>query len=120
MSEYITNQEFKNKNFLENPLPKGEYENCNFQNCNFSKADISEISFQDCRFVNCDFTMTAVNKTAFRNIIFVACGLMGLHFEDCNKFLFAANFEDCQLNLASFYGWKISDTNFKDCRAVSL
>ncbi len=115
MSKCISDKEFKDGNFSESPLLKGEYENCNFQNCNFSKADISKISFQDCRFSNCDFTMAEIIKTAFRTVTFVECRLMGLHFEDCNEFLFAVNFVDCQLNLASFYGWKISDTKFKDC-----
>jgi fluoroquinolone resistance protein len=42
--------------------------------------------------------------------------LLGLRFENCNEFLFAAGFENCILNFASFYKMGLKNANFKDCK----
>jgi uncharacterized protein YjbI with pentapeptide repeats len=41
--------------------------------------------------------------------------MLGLHFEYCNDFLFEVNFEDCLLNLSSFYKLKMKKTKFAQC-----
>jgi uncharacterized protein YjbI with pentapeptide repeats len=38
--------------------------------------------------------------------------MVGLRFENCNKFLFAVHFENCVLNISSFYQMKIKKTKF--------
>ena len=40
---------------------------------------------------------------------------MGLHFEHCSNFLFSVYFENAALNLSSFYGLNLKNTNFKKC-----
>jgi uncharacterized protein YjbI with pentapeptide repeats len=47
-------------------------------------------------------------------VAFLDCKLTGLHFQNCNDFLFAVRFENCNLNLASFYKLKIKKTVFKN------
>ena len=39
---------------------------------------------------------------------------MGVHFNDCNNFLFAVNFDNCMLNLSSFFKMKLKTTKFKN------
>jgi uncharacterized protein YjbI with pentapeptide repeats len=59
--------------------------------------------------------MAKLSGTSFRDCRFKNCKLLGLRFDHCNSFLFAVAFENCILNLASFYGLKIKGTQFKDC-----
>ena len=41
--------------------------------------------------------------------------MLGLHFENCNEFLLAVNFENCTLDLSIFYGRKMKNTPFINC-----
>jgi len=38
-----------------------------------------------------------------------------VHFENCSKLLFGADFENCILNLSSFHSLKLKSTIFKNC-----
>jgi fluoroquinolone resistance protein len=58
--------------------------------------------------------MAKLEKTALKGIQFKDCKLLGVHFENCDEFLFAVNFENCILNLCSFYKRKLKKTNFKN------
>ncbi|MDX5419157.1 MAG: pentapeptide repeat-containing protein [Hymenobacteraceae bacterium] len=115
MEQYIEGQLFKSVDFSEKPLPKGEYENCIFDSCFFLNANLAEILFVDCEFRNCDLSMANISGTAFRDTQFATCKLVGLHFENCNKFLLSMNFEACQLNLSSFYQLSLKKSKFIDC-----
>ena len=111
---YFIDQTFDKIDFAQQPLGKGEYENCTFTNGNFSTADVSEFVFSDCEFKGCNFSLAKLSKTAFRNIKFFDCKLTGLQFHTCNDFLFSVRFEKCILNLSSFYKLKIKKTHFKN------
>lgn len=39
---YFSDQIFESTNFAQQPLDKGEYENCIFQNCNLEYADLQD------------------------------------------------------------------------------
>ncbi len=114
--EYIEDQNFKGQNYTTNALAKGEYNNCAFINCTFLNADLKDISFVECTFDNCDLSNAQLKNAAFRDINFTNCKLMGLHFDDCNGFLIAFNFDNCLLNYASFYKLKLKNTRFNQCR----
>lgn len=112
---YTQDKTFQGITFsIENPA-KGDYENCSFINCSFAESDLSRINFIECKFMNCDFSMAKVNNTGFQSATFKNCKLLGLILSDCNKFLLSANFDDCILNLSSFYKLKIKGTKFKNC-----
>ncbi len=111
---YFDSKDFKGQDYSELPLPKGDYEYCSFTNCNFSKSDLSGIVFMECKFDNCDFSMAKIPDTALRDVKFKNCKLLGLHFENCNDFLFSVDFDSCILNLASFYKVSLKKTIFKD------
>jgi len=113
--DYIEGKSFKGVDFSKKDHSMKEYENCTFSGCNFSNTDISDQIFVDCSFENCDFTMAKILNTAFRTVQFNSYKLLGMHFEDCNKFLLDMQFDSCVLNLSSFYQIKLKKTVFKDC-----
>lgn len=106
---------FDKIDFTENPLPIGEYENCTFIQCNFSQTNLSNIIFIESSFTGCNLSMPKTNNTAFRKILFKDCKLLGVHFENCNSFLLELTFENCLLNLSSFYKLTIKNTLFDHC-----
>ncbi len=109
---YIEEKEFNTVNFTLKALPEADYENCSFINCNFSGTNLSNIVFAGCAFTGCNLSLAAITQTAFKNSKFKDCKLLGLHFENCNPFLFEVYFENCMLNLSSFYKLKIKKTKF--------
>ena len=101
--------------YAEKALANGKYDNCKFVNCVFSGSVFPHSTFIECEFVDCDLSMAKVNNTAFREVKFSACKLLGINFNDCNPFLLAVHFENCQLQLASFYELTLNNTIFKNC-----
>jgi uncharacterized protein YjbI with pentapeptide repeats len=58
--------------------------------------------------------MAKVKNTALKTVKFSNCKLLGLNFSECNNFLLSVYFENCLLNLASFYKLKLKGTKFKN------
>ncbi len=112
---FIENKIFDKVDFTQQPLSKGDYEKCRFVNCNFSNANLSNCNFSECEFAFCNLSLAQVGKTAFRDIHFKDCKLLGLRFDTSNPFLFSVQFENCILNLSSFYKLAIKKTTFKNC-----
>ncbi len=112
---FIEDEELRGIDYSFNALKKGDYENCLFFNCNFANSDLSSINFSECSFENCDFSLAKIFNTSFQDIKFKNCKLLGLHFEDCNVFLFTVNFENSRLNLSSFYKRNLKNTIFRNC-----
>lgn len=109
------NKTYKQINYSGKRLSIGEYDNCTFVNCDFSESDISNITFLECEFTDCNFSNVLSKNTSFQEVVFYNCKLLGTKFNDCNDFLLSLQFENCQLNLASFYKLKLKNTSFKDC-----
>lgn len=105
---------FKGIDFTEQVLA-GEYENCTFSRCHFVQANLSQIQYVDCTFEDCNFSMAKIGTTHFRNVQFNRCKLLGFPFEDCDPLLLSMQFDECQLNLASFYQLSLQNTTFKSC-----
>lgn len=116
MSEIlIEDRDYRDTNFSEEELARGNYEYCTFNHCTFSDANLSGINFVECTFEHCDFTMANISTTVFRDVKFIGCKMLGLRFEDCNDLLLSMDFDDCQLNLSSFYKLSLKNTNFNGC-----
>ncbi len=113
MNNYIESKSFTRTDFTGDKLPKGEYDNCTFVDCDISNADLSGINLVDCTFTGCNLSLARISNTAFREVRFVECKLMGLHFENCNPFLFSIEVERCSLNLSSFYKLNLKRSKFK-------
>lgn len=112
---YFEHEAFEKIDYSKDPLPKGNYENCVFENCIFQNADLSSVHFSECTFTGCSLSMANIRQTSFVNIMFRECKLLGWHFENCNKFLFSVQFENCILNLASFYQLPLKKMHCRDC-----
>ncbi len=112
--KYIEEKTFDETDFTKDAPATGDYESCSFVNCNFYNADLSEIHFIDCEFTGCNMSLVKLSKTAFRDIQFKDCKLLGLHFYDGNNFLFSADFDNCILNLSSFFGMNLKKIQFKN------
>ncbi len=98
--------------YKQNPLPKGEYENCIFTNCEFSNADLSDNKFVDCSFTGCNLSLATLANTAWRTVAFKDCKMLGLHFEKCQELGFSVSFENCNVSQSSFYRVKLKKTRF--------
>jgi uncharacterized protein YjbI with pentapeptide repeats len=110
--EYIEDEHFTGIDYTSGKLPGAEYENCRFINCNFSSQDLSKINFTGCEFSGCNLSLATLHKTAFRDARFKDCKLLGLHFDACHDILFSVMFDNCVLNLSSFYKRKLKNTRF--------
>ena len=56
-----------------------------------------------------------MGETAMKDVRFSDCKIVGVHFEHCNPFLLAFSFENCKLDLSTFYRLKIKKTVFENC-----
>lgn len=109
---FVEEKTFDKVGFTDNPLQKGEYENCVFSHCNFANSSLAEVRFMECVFVNCNISMVDLSQTVLQDIQFKGCKMLGLHFENCNHFGFAVQFENCLLNHSSFYRVALKKTVF--------
>ncbi|PCJ98015.1 MAG: hypothetical protein COA50_03540 [Flavobacteriaceae bacterium] len=114
-NKFVEDIDYKGENYSTTRLKKGEYEHCTFINCNFSNANLTNSSFMECEFIDCNLSNANVTATSFKEVFFKDCKLLGVHFDQCNDFLLAFNFEDCTLSLSSFYQLKLKKTRFKNC-----
>lgn len=112
---FVEDIDHKGGDYTTTRLAKGEYEHCTFTNCNFSNANLTNSSFMECQFIDCNLSNANVTATSFKEVLFKDCKILGLRFDHCNDFLLAFNFEDCALNLSSFYQKKLKKTRFKNC-----
>lgn len=117
---YIEDKTFDRINFNEKLLQKGEYDACNFINCDFSNTDLSEILFTDCKFISCNLSLAKLENTAFRECQFKDSKMIGLNFDNCNKFGLSFVFNNCSLNHSSFYKTKIIKTIFKNSQLQEI
>ena len=108
----IERQSFKNIDFSLDAFKQGEYNKCAFIQCNLSEQDLKDSNFSECEFHACNLSMVNLHGAALRNIKFKDCKLLGVHFEHCNEFLFEVAFENCHLDLSSFYKLGLKKVEF--------
>ena len=113
---YTQDQTFNKLNFTQQPLPKGEYENCFFTNCNFEETNLTEYKFVNCEFHDCNWSLAMLHGTVLREVKFKDCKMLGLQFENCNDFGLSFSFENCQLNHSTFFQMNIKKTIFRNCQ----
>ena len=115
MDAYFDEETFEGIDYTKKDIVKGEYDNCTFLNCNFSGIYASNIGFIECEFINCNFSNADIGNTAFKTATFIECKLLGLKFNECDPFLLALKFNNCQLNVSSFYKLNIPNISFINC-----
>jgi len=112
--KYVEEKIFDKTDFTKNGLATGDYEGCSFISCDFSNTDLSDTHFIDCVFNGCNMSLVKLGKTVFRDIQFKDCKLLGLLFYNGNNFLFSADFDNCILNLSSFFKINLKKMQFKN------
>lgn len=113
---FIQDQNFDKLDYTQEPLAKGEYENCTFTNCNFEETNLNDIKFMNCDFHDCNWSLAQLNGTVLREVKFKDCKMLGLQFETCNDFGLSFSFENCQLNHSTFFQMNIKKTIFQNCQ----
>ena len=116
----IIEQTFRDVDFRNTGLDLAEYEGCHFKNCSFSNLDLSGMAFPESEFNQCDLSNVKTNRTIFRDTRFVGSKLLGIHFENCDDFLFTVRFETCVLNFSSFYMRQLKKTGFVNCSLADV
>ncbi len=116
LQAFTQDQIFDKLDFTQEPLTKGEYENCKFTNCNFEETNLNDIKFMDCNFQDCNWSLVQLNGTVLREVKFKDCKMLGLQFESCNDFGLSFSFENCQLNHSTFFQMNIKKTIFRNCQ----
>ena len=117
MSQAFTqDQTFDKIDFSQEPLLKGEYEQCMFTNCNFEGSNLTEFKFVDCEFRDCNLSLAQIHGTVLREVKFKDCKMLGIQFETCNEFGLSFSFENCQVNHSTFFQMNIKKTIFRNCQ----
>jgi len=111
---FVKGRTYEKEDFIKNPLNKGDYECCRFINCNFQEAELGGVKFQDCEFVSCDLSLAKLAKTSFGKVNFLDCKMLGMRFDDCNKYGLTLSFRNCILNHSCFFRMKLTKTVFKN------
>jgi fluoroquinolone resistance protein len=111
-------RKFENLNLRHSPLESGEYEECIFRNCDFSNSDLSGINFIECEFQQCNLSLVKLTGTVLNDVKFLNCKLLGLHFDDCNDMMISFEFDNCTLDICSFYKLKLKRTLFNNSKIV--
>ena len=111
---YTEDEIFTGIDFTKDGLIKGDYEGCTFIGCDFSNTHFNHILFSECTFTDCNLSMVNLSKTTFRDVVFKGCKMLGLNFDDCDKYGVSVSFEDCILNNASFFQHIVKKTTFKN------
>lgn len=112
------NQVFEKVDGARQAFAKGEYEYCIFRGCDLSNCDLSQSRFLDTEFIDCNLSNAVISNTSFQQVVFNNCKLLGLQFDQCSGFGFAASFNNCQLNHSTFYKMKLSGSGFTNCSLV--
>ena len=97
MEQDFVNNTYDRIDFKENPLAKGDYDNCSELGLSFS--------FDNCNLDHSSFYKTKIKKTFFKNsqlreVDFTDCDLANSSFENCN--LAKARFENTILEKVDF------------------
>uniref|UniRef100_Q3AR20 MCBG protein (Microcin resistance protein)-like protein n=1 Tax=Chlorobium chlorochromatii (strain CaD3) TaxID=340177 RepID=Q3AR20_CHLCH len=108
-------QTFEKKDFYENPLTMGTYEECHFHGCTFINVDLSHYIFINCTFDGCDLSMVKLNNTSLQEVLFCNCKLLGVPFSDCRQLLLSFRLERCMARLALFCRLKLKGSLWSEC-----
>lgn len=115
-TSFWEDKEFTKKDYTQNPLPKGNYENCHFVDCLFSESFLDNQNFVECTFEGCDLTNANIAHTTFNDVTFDNCKMVGVQFETCNHLLLSLHFIGCNLSVSSFHGMDLPCTDFEGCK----
>ncbi len=114
--DYFSDEHFSQANYSGKIFTTGEYESCSFTNIDFSSQDLSSSRFLETEFKDCNFSNANLADVSLQAVSFFNCKLLGIQFVDCRAFNFSVRFENCILDLSSFYKMKLNKTIFSGSR----
>ncbi|KVV16071.1 pentapeptide repeat-containing protein [Flavobacterium sp. TMP13] len=106
---------FEKVTYTDKIINNREFEDCVFKNCDFSNSNFANNTFMDCEFIDCNLSMMNVMGTSLKNVSFKYCKVLGIHFNECDDFLFQVQFEESTLDYAIFTNKKMPKTKFLHC-----
>lgn len=112
---YFADTDFQKKDLASLVFHEVEFDNCTFSNCHFAEGDFSKARFAECRFTDCNLSMAKLSGASFQDTVFKDCKMLGLRFDDCSAFLFTPSFEQCILDLCSFYKLNLKKIRMIGC-----
>ena len=119
-TDYILDQEFKDKIFQEIDIKYKDFENCIFNNCDFTSCDFMAVTFIDCNFIECNFNDTKINYVSLRGAFFTKCNFTNVNFAMTDQVIYEFGFKDCLLDYAKFYKLKLKKMQFINCSMVAV
>lgn len=111
----IANETFEKLDKLDN---HNEYEGCTFINCDFSEGYLTSTKFIESEFVDCNLSNVRFDDSSILDVQFKNCKMIGIQFDRINQLLFAAIFENCQLNDCTFFEMKLRQSSFVNSSLV--
>ncbi|MBN1760214.1 MAG: pentapeptide repeat-containing protein [Chitinispirillaceae bacterium] len=118
--QYTTDTTFDGATFKTLTFAQGVFETCRFSGCDFTGYDFSGCTFIDGEFADCNLSLVPLNATVFRDVIFSNGKMLGLHFENCDRFGLSASFDHCLLDHSSFYRAVLKKTVFRATRLLEV
>lgn len=113
MEDFINvHQTFEKVIFTDQRVNNREFDGCIFKNCDFSNSDFSGNTFLDCEFYDCNLSNLYLRGTSLKQVHFENCKLLGIQFNECDDFLFAVDFNSCNVDYASFINKKMLKAKF--------
>src|SRR5436189_5938428 len=97
----VENRTFDRSDILK-PFQKAEYDRCTFKGCDLSEVVLSGSRFFNCKFNSCNLSTARINEVSFADTEFGDCKMLGLRFDQCNKFSLSFSFNGCALDHSSF------------------
>lgn len=103
-------------------LAEIEFEDCTFTRCRFVNCTFRRCRFSECRFQDCDLSNSTLPNATFRDCRFDACKLVGLDWTVTGgvgavSLPLSLTFNDCVLDLSSFFGMTASALVLVRCHA---
>jgi fluoroquinolone resistance protein len=121
MSKITSDSEYDNQNFVNISLRQSiisriEFQSCTFEKCDLAHSTLTECRFLDCTFQGCDLSLMKPNGSSFTNCTFKTCKLVGINWLEASK-QFSVDFDDCIINLSSFFGINLKRRKITNCIA---
>lgn len=110
MKEYC-DESFSEASF---ELSNVEFYDCNFLRLSLRERRIENVKFLECSFQNVDLSVFVGMNVIFRGCTFKNCKIIGCDFSSGIS-LNNCSFDECLLELSTFFGAKLMSSIFKYC-----
>ena len=111
-SSYFYQQIFRRNSYADKEFQVAEYEDCTFEECSWDAATFEGCTFIECTFKACRIINPKMDNSQWQTVLFQDCQLLGVHFSDCNPFLFSIRVSGCQIQYGSYHQMDLKESQF--------